>query len=88
MHELNVIDGGRRALHIESRPRYVDVTELGIDGVNAGWVADLGFRETEVSTGRTTFEWWAADHVSLSESSVSYSAQDLRGPPPMAWNWL
>ena len=85
MHELNIIDEGRTALHISYMPKYLDITNLGL-AEEAGWVADLGIREVDIVTGQTKFEWWASDHVSLNESSVALS--DLQGPHPNAWNFL
>lgn len=86
MHELNVIDDGRSALHFMDRSEYMEVSELGIDGVKQGWILDTGFREMDVKTGETKFEWWASKHVGVSESTVKVDR--LENPYPLSWNWL
>ena len=86
MHELNVLDNGRTALHLMDRSVRVDVAELDLDGMKEGWILDTGFRELNVATGETEFEWWASEHVSVSESKVK--AQDLDQPYPFSWNWF
>ncbi|KAF2174173.1 hypothetical protein M409DRAFT_62296 [Zasmidium cellare ATCC 36951] len=86
MHELNIIDNGKSALHFMDRSEYVDVSELGIDGVKQGWILDTGFREMDLKTGKTTFEWWASKHVAVSESSVK--VERLENPYPLSWNWF
>ena len=84
MHELNIIEEGRTALHIIQKADFVDVSELGL-GQDAGWVANIGFREVDMVTGKTKFEWWAVDHVLLEASSV---AVNIQRPYPNAWNFL
>lgn len=86
MHELNVIDDGSSALHFMDRSEYVEVSELGIDGIKQGWILDTGIREMDVKTGKTKFEWWASKHVAVSESSVKVDR--LENPYPLSWNWL
>jgi hypothetical protein len=86
MHELNVIDDGQRALHLMDRSRYVDCSGLDIEGVEKGWVLDTGFREMDLSTGRTLFEWWPTDHISVEESYVEVRNLDV--PYPFSWNFL
>ena len=88
MHELNVVDDGRTALHIIHKTDWVDVSELAEFGVDreAGWILNVGFREVEIATGRTKFEWWMLDHVPLSDSSVEIIG--LEGPHPRGWSPL
>jgi hypothetical protein len=85
MHELNIIEDGRTALHIIAKPDRANITELGT-GKSVGWIANHGFREMDIATGKTTFEWWALDHVPLSASSVLL--KNLDGPLPKSWNFL
>ena len=85
MHELNIIEEGKTALAIMGRAEFVDVSELGV-GQEAGWVSNVGFREFDIATGQTKFEWWALDHVPLSASSVKIN--NLDGPHPIGWNYL
>lgn len=82
MHELNVVDGGSHALHFISRPLYVDATDLAID-TEAGWITNLGFREVDLASGTTLFEWWAHDQIGLAESRVA-----VEGLKSGGWNWL
>ena len=85
MHEFKVLGNGCRALHFMVRPKFADVTALDIE-VEEGWIADVGFREVDISSRATLFEWWALDHISPAESTVG--ATDLAGPTPTSWNWL
>lgn len=85
MHELFLIDEGKTGLAITNRADWVDVRELNA-GQDAGWISNSGFREFDVVTGETRFEWWALDHVSLSESNTTIF--NLDGPPPLAGNFL
>lgn len=85
MHELLVIDEGRTSLQIINKADFVDISELGLD-IDEGWVVNIGFREVDIATGRTNFEWWALDHVPLSESSAEVA--NLDGPHPRGWNFL
>ena len=81
MHEYNVFeeDNQVKALHILQEPKFMDIRELEHQGLEAGWVADLGFREVDVASGVTLFEWWATDHRSLIESNVEL--KNVEGPP-------
>jgi hypothetical protein len=85
MHEFNIINEGRTAMSIMTRSQYIDVRQLKLDR-DAGWVLNTGFREFDVSTGETLFEWWALDHLSLTESSMPVG--DMDKPLPQGWNWL
>ena len=86
MHELNIVDNGRTGLHANHKTEFVDISVLATRGVDQenGWVMNSGFREFDVASGRTTFEWWMLDHVSLNDS-VSL-IQLLDGPYPTGWN--
>jgi hypothetical protein len=88
MHELNILNEGRTAIHIIHQPKFVDTVDLEEFGVTdeAGWVLDCGFREVEVDTGKILFEWYPHEHVNLSTSSVAITG--LEGPPPSGWNFL
>lgn len=85
MHEFNIIEEGRTGLAIIGRTELVDISELGIYE-EVGWVANVGFREFDVATGQTKFEWWALDHVPLSASSEKIGK--IKGPHPSGWNYL
>lgn len=86
MHELKIVDGGQSALHILWKPEYIDVSELGLPDRKAGWVGNMGFREVDLESGNTVFEWWSLDHVPLQESS--WPVSKLEGPAPTAWDYL
>jgi hypothetical protein len=90
MHELKVLPGtserGLTALHIMNRMALQDVRSLGIKGLDKGYVGDTGFREVELVTGKTVFEWWPAEHISLDESLGG--KEGIQGPAPRSWNWL
>ena len=88
MHELNVYQeqGRTKALYITHRAQFVDTRALNYRGLGNGWVGNIGFREVDLFTGEGLFEWWAADHVELTESTISIDS--LSGPYPKTWNWL
>ncbi|KAK5714201.1 hypothetical protein LTR15_011109 [Elasticomyces elasticus] len=86
MHELKIVDGGQSALHILWKPEYIDVSELGLPDRKAGWVGNMGFREVDLESGNTVFEWWSLDHVPLQESS--WPVSKLEGPAPTAWDYF
>ena len=88
MHEYKIIDQGRSALYITFESSRVDVTDLNIDGVTAGWVSNVGFREVDVDTNDVKFEWWSLGKISPSESVVEVDTDHLRGPWPKAWSWF
>ena len=86
MHEFNLIHGGKSVLFIMNQQEYIELDqELGSDR-ETGWIFNMGFREVDVETGETLFEWWAYPEVRPQESKVDM--QGLEGPHPKAWNWL
>lgn len=88
LQEFKVIDGGRSALYIMSRPERVELTELVDVKDKAGWVANIGFREVDLQSGRFIYEWWSSgqDRVSLAESTAPRDGID--GPHPVHWNFF
>lgn len=86
MHELRLVDGGRSALHVLWKPEYIDVSQLELEDRKAGWVGNMGFREVDIASGKTVFQWWSLDHVPIGEST--WSVSDLEGPAPQAWDYL
>lgn len=85
MHELNIIEDGKKGLAILGKAEFADISVLGLD-IDVGWVLNLGFREFDIATGETLFEWWAMDHVPLDHSNVKI--ENINGPHPRGWNWL
>ena len=87
MHEFNIVEGGRTALHVMSKPILVDATELDLE-VDSGWVLDMGFREIDLDTEETLFTWWAKEdeHVNLVESNVMVEHIDQNFPS--SWDYL
>lgn len=87
MHELNVIDDGKRALYITPRTRVVDFESYGLDlDLDVGLIQDQGFQELDLDSGEIMFEWWASDHIALNESTSP--PENIEGPWPSGWNWL
>ena len=73
MHELNLVDDGRRAIHLAHKPVPRDMSAFE-GGLVEGWILDIGFREIDMETGAVTFEWWAATggHIDPAESKVEF----------------
>lgn len=87
MHELNIIDEGKRAIYITARTVIVDFEAHNLDfDVDIGLIQDLGFHEIDMVTGDVIFEWWASDHISPNESTAV--VRNLAGPWPIGWNWI
>lgn len=87
MHELKILDDGKKALYITPRTEVVDFEAQGLDlETEVGFLSDQGFHERDLTTGEVLFEWWAADHLPLNESSGEIS--DLTGPWPAGWSWM
>ena len=85
MHELKILDSGDSALFFAQRTELVNTTDLNIPGIDMGYILNVGFRQVDVRTGETQFEWWAHPEVSLAEST-----RDVKnlGPWPVSWNWF
>ncbi len=65
----------------------MDFKAHGLDfGVDVGTIADLGVHEIDMTTGEILFEWWASDHISLSQSSSE--VDELTGSGGHQWNWM
>lgn len=89
MHELVVVDEGQSALYLTHKYVKMDVSHFDVENHTIGWVSDPGFREIDLATGRTNFEWFTTGRISEMESSAAPPKHgDLAGPWPSAWNWL
>ncbi len=86
MHELNIMDNGRSALIFLYKPARVDVRGVAHDDSETGWISDMGFREFDLASGDTIFEWWASPHISVEESTTRPT--QLEGPYPQGWDWF
>ncbi|KAF7192949.1 hypothetical protein HII31_05760 [Pseudocercospora fuligena] len=87
MHEFNPVNDGKSALHIIQRSIEKDVTTVKHDtGEKIGRIVDNGFAEIDLSTRKVLFEWWASDHIALSDSSGVVAG--LSQKPPRGWNWI
>jgi len=66
-HEFTIIDGGKSAImSIEKAQNVSSVTSKDPDGFR---IMNQGFREIDLATGRTKFEWFAFDHgVTVNDS--------------------
>ncbi|KAK4969785.1 hypothetical protein LTR42_009057 [Elasticomyces elasticus] len=88
MHEWVVVEGGRSALYLTHVTRKLDISELELENRTTGWVAIPGFREIELATGKTLFEWFSQGHVSLSETTaLPPDEAGLAGAHP-GWSWF
>ena len=86
MHELNIVDHGTRAINILFNPVKMELTDLKQPG--AGWIADIGFREMDLTTGETTFQWWAAQGGGVSLAESKRPTENMNRQYPASWNWL
>lgn len=74
MHEFNVIKGGQSALLIATGKMLENTTvynNTSLVGAKTDIPLDVMFREVEIASGKILFNWRAANHVGLSESTVS-----------------
>lgn len=85
MHDLVLIDGGRRALYLLTRSEDVDVSDLHLRR-RRGYILNSGFRELDLATGKVLFEWWAYPAVRLNESNVTI--ENLNGPYAGGYDWF
>lgn len=69
MHDLTLRDDGKHALMLTAKPDEPSHLHIphGYDGqCKVGW---QGFKEVEVKTGETMFEWFAKGHIREDEST-------------------
>jgi Arylsulfotransferase (ASST) len=86
IHEFNVVDDGKIALMTTTKIQLRDVSEVGVEGLRKKRVANKGFQEIEVATGKINFEWDALENgVSLTES---YNVRELGDPSRSYWDFL
>ena len=85
MHEFNVMENGSRALMLSRQPyhRQYDHALGFVDTGPLRSIGNPGFVEIDVSTGNTTFEWWAANHIDPRESFNTPPSK-----PEATWDWL
>ncbi|KAF2206807.1 hypothetical protein CERZMDRAFT_52356, partial [Cercospora zeae-maydis SCOH1-5] len=88
MHEFNIIHNGKTVLHLTKRSIERDITDIKQSSTSSstGRIVDNGFLEVDLATKNVLFEWWAADHVSLTDSSGVVSG--LTQKAPQGWNWI
>jgi len=86
IHEFTVVDDGKSAImtHEKEQPQNVSsMTSKYPDGYKA---RNKGFREINLSTGRTVFEWYALDHgVTIEES---FNLVELNEDGRSSWDYL
>lgn len=91
MHELSLMESPRgiSAIHLTSRLHIDDLRSLNITRTQRGrgWIADTGFREIDVSSGTTLFQWWPRDHLPLTHRTVPVNEHAFNRPP-YGWDWL
>ncbi|KAM3417207.1 hypothetical protein BST61_g5467 [Cercospora zeina] len=88
MHEFNIIDNGKTVLHLSKRSIERDITGVKQSSTSspAGRIVDNGFVEVDLATKNVVFQWWAADHIPLTDSSGVVSG--LTQKAPQGWNWI
>lgn len=66
MHEFRVIESEESRLIVAAEIQLVNITELDLP-FDTAWISNNGFQEVD-RDGTIIFEWWALDHISLTES--------------------
>ena len=89
MHELLLLPSpqGASAIHLTAQSNLEDLRGIGTIGQERGWAIDTGFREVNIETGETIFDWWPRDHIPLTQSTVPIDDNAFKRPPS-GWNWL
>ena len=85
MHEFNVVGNGQSALHIISQARFIDGTRTS-DQERTGWITDGGFRDYDIDGRKTTFSWWASEHINSSEATTP--TPTWIGTQDNTWDWM
>jgi len=87
MHEFTTVENGTKALHMLRDHQYASLAEsqsVGFDG--ACFVDFDGFRELDVATWDTSFEFTSRDHIRLNESYAEEGPIESRCAS--AWEFL
>lgn len=71
MHEFYTLDSGRHAVYILDKVVQRFDRDLRPDSTYNGSLLTTGFKEVDLVTGETLFEWFANDHVDVEESLVA-----------------
>lgn len=87
MHEFKVLSGGQSALHILQKFELADTRNLTAGKLAVGFVCNMGFREFDLTTGQTKFEWWAGKDIPVASTRIAAS-NTLAGPFPQCFDWL
>jgi len=86
IHEFAILDG-KAALYtfydVEKMPS--DTSALNVTGYHQTKIANGGFQERDIKTGRVLFEWRALPHVSIGES---HNAEALLNTRNQFWDFL
>jgi hypothetical protein len=92
IHELNIIDNGKRALKITSLNKYWQFENDGSGKAPKGGEVDTNwFQEVDTTTGEIIFEWDTLSHIPLSTSKnqkgkgAHWGAND---PTSVAWDYV
>lgn len=88
MHEFNVLDEGKTAIHIVQRTELADIEHLPDVPNNAktGLVVNMGIRELDLATSQDKFMWLTSDHINLNASG--FAPRNLNGPWPNGWDYM
>jgi len=76
-HEFTLVNGGRDALFIASKPVPLDLRPYG--GPENGAIEDSEVQEINLATGRLIFTWDMLSHVDPADSEVSASTATSSG---------
>jgi hypothetical protein len=89
MHELLLVPTPQRtsAIHLIGRANFEDLRNISGANLDRGWATEVGFREMDIKTNETLFDWWPRDHIPLTQSDVEFDNAAAR-QPHVAWNWL
>ncbi|KAF2084088.1 hypothetical protein K490DRAFT_49964, partial [Saccharata proteae CBS 121410] len=84
-HEFNVINNGKTALYVTQEGKNTEGACIGL-GESKTYANTNGFREVEIASKSTIFDWNSLDHIPLNESSYEWPSSPDRWSP--GWDYL
>jgi hypothetical protein len=85
MHEFSIVDGGKSAILTVEKVQQQDVSSLTSKHPDGFDTLSTGFREIDLGTGRTKFDWLPLDHGVTVDESFFLRGVDDDG---VAWDFL
>ena len=83
LHEFSIIDGGKSAIMTMGKTQKENISSVTSKYPNGVNVGNTGFREIDLATGRTKFDWYSLDHgVTVDESFF------MKGVGRPEWDFL